>query len=145
MNGLAIHATHLPNAHTDGDAIVHFREADVVHMGDTFFNKRYPFMDVSSSGSVDDMIAVADHVLALAGPNTKIIPGHGPLATKADLEAYRAVLIAARDRVARLVGEGKSLDDIVAAKPLADFDGDWGVGFLNPAKFLAIVHSSVSR
>jgi glyoxylase-like metal-dependent hydrolase (beta-lactamase superfamily II) len=89
LNGDDIQAFHVPPAHTDGDAIVHFRRADVIHMGDLFFAGMYPFVDLTSSGSFEGLIAAVDRALALAGEKTRIIPGHGPLATRADLRAHR--------------------------------------------------------
>src|SRR5712691_2038514 len=88
VNGDEVRAFHVPRAHTDGDTIIHFAKSDVIHTGDAFFNKLYPFIDTSSGGSVDGVIAAADRVLAMAGDNTKIIPGHGPLGNKADLKVF---------------------------------------------------------
>jgi glyoxylase-like metal-dependent hydrolase (beta-lactamase superfamily II) len=145
INGDELHAFHVPNAHTDGDAIIHFKKADAIHMGDTFFNGNYPYIDVDSGGSVAGMIGAADRVLALAGPNTKIIPGHGPLATKADLQAYREVLGALRDRVGALVRAGKTLDEIKAAAPMKDYDAKWGGGFMKPDQLLTLAHADLSK
>ena len=144
-NGDEIHVLHVDPAHTDGDAIVHFRKADVLHMGDTFFNRLYPFIDASSGGSIDGMIAAAERGLGIAGEKTKIIPGHGPLASRADLEGFRAMLVAVRDRVKKLADAGKSVDEIVAAKPTKEFDAAFGGGFLDPDKFVRIVHSALAR
>jgi glyoxylase-like metal-dependent hydrolase (beta-lactamase superfamily II) len=132
FNGDEIHAFHVAPAHTDGDAVVHFRRADVVHTGDLFFSGGYPVIDVSSGGSLDGMIAAADRLLALAGEKTRIIPGHGPLAGRADLRAYRDMLVAVRAAVLPLVEAGKSLDEVKAAKPTVAFDEQWGKGFVSP-------------
>ena len=145
LNGEEIHAFHVPPAHTDGDSLVHFRKANVMHGGDTFFNGMYPFIDVSTGGSVGGMIAAADRMLALAGDATKIIPGHGPLATKADLKAYRDMLATARDRVAAQVKAGKTLEQTTAAKPLAELDAKWGQGFLKADVFVTILYKDLSR
>ncbi|GBD32473.1 MAG: cyclase [Gemmatimonadales bacterium] len=123
MNGDEIHAFHVTRAHTDGDAIIHFRRADVIHMGDTFFNGRYPFIDIGSGGSVDGVIAAADQVLAIAGEQTKIIPGHGPLATRNELREYRDMLAGVRDRVASLISQGRTLEQVLAAGVTAPWDG----------------------
>ena len=139
LNGEEIHVLHVPNAHTDGDAIVHFRNSDVLHMGDVFFNRLYPFIDTSSGGTIDGMIAAVDRALELAGEKTKIIPGHGPLATKSDLKAYRDMLAAMGGRIKEAKQAGKSMQEIIAAKPTADFDDAWGKGFLPPAKFVEMV------
>jgi cyclase len=145
VNGDEVYAFHVAPAHTDGDAIVHFRKADVIHMGDTFFNGMYPFIDVDSGGGIVGMIAAVDRVLALARPGTKIIPGHGPLATRADLEKYRAMLVAVRDRVADHLKAGHSAEQIKAAAPLKDFDAAWGTGFMKPDVFLSLVVADLSR
>ena len=97
LNGDEIHAFHVPPAHTDGDAIVHFRTANVVHMGDLFFNGMYPFIDVSTGGSIDGMISAAERVLGMIGAETKVIPGHGPVAGRSELTAYRDMLVGVRE------------------------------------------------
>jgi glyoxylase-like metal-dependent hydrolase (beta-lactamase superfamily II) len=132
-------------AHTDGDSVIRFKKANVIHMGDTFFNGFYPFIDVDSGGSVDGMIAAADKVLSMADDKTKIIPGHGPLGSKADLQTYRNVLAGIRDRVKGLVAQGKTLDQIVAAKPTAQWDATWGKGFMKPDVFVSFVHRSLTE
>jgi len=143
LNGEEIHAFHVPPAHTDGDSVVHFRNADVVHTGDLFFNGLYPFIDVSSGGSVDGVIAAVEKILAMTGEGTKLIPGHGPLGTRADLIAYRDMLQSIRASVAALVAAGKNLEEVKAAGPTAAFDEKWGQGFLSPDNFLAIVYTSL--
>ncbi len=145
LNGDEVHAFHVPPAHTDGDAIVHFRRADVVHMGDTYFNGLYPYIDISSGGSVDGIIAAADRVLAMAREGTRIIPGHGPLSGRAELRAYRDMVATVRDRVRVLVREGKTLQQVQAAKPSAEFDARWGQGFMKPDSFVRVVYESVAR
>jgi glyoxylase-like metal-dependent hydrolase (beta-lactamase superfamily II) len=129
-NGDEIRVHHVPPAHTDGDSIVHFVKADVVHMGDLYVKGNYPFVDVSSGGKLDGVIGAADRVLAAVTDKTKIIPGHGPLATKADLQAYRDTVKTVRDRVAKLKAEGKTKEQAVAAKPTADLDAQWGQGMI---------------
>jgi cyclase len=145
INGEEIHAFHVPPAHTDGDSIVHFKKANVIHGGDTFFNGMYPFIDVTTGGNIDGMIAAADKVLAMAKADTKIIPGHGPLASKADLQAYRDMLAGVRSAVKPLVDAKKTLDEVKAAKPLAPFDAKWGGGFLKADVFTGIVYESLTR
>jgi glyoxylase-like metal-dependent hydrolase (beta-lactamase superfamily II) len=145
LNGDEIQAFHVAPAHTDGDSVIHFRKANVLHGGDTFFNGMYPFIDLSTGGSVNGMIAAADRMLAIAGDGTRIIPGHGPLASKADLKAYRDMLATARDRVAALVKAGKTLEQVTAAKPLAELDAKWGQGFLKADPFVSILYKDLSR
>lgn len=143
VNGEDVHAIHVAPAHTDGDAIVHFSKADVIHMGDTFFNKLYPFIDSSSGGKVDGVVAAADRVLRMAGEGTKIIPGHGPLATKADLKAYRDMLATVSKRIRAQVKAGKSLAQVIESKPTAEYDEVWGKGFLNPQRFVEMLYKNL--
>jgi len=139
INGDEVFAFHVASAHTDGDTIVQFRKANVIHMGDTFFNGLYPFIDGSSGGNPDGVVAVANRVLALADDNTKIIPGHGPVTSKADLKVYRDMLVTVTMRVKGLVKQGKSMKEIIAAKPSAEFDERWGKGFIPPERFIAML------
>jgi glyoxylase-like metal-dependent hydrolase (beta-lactamase superfamily II) len=143
-NGETVRVLHVENAHTDSDAIIHFEGADVFHMGDTFLPGMYPFIDLSSGGSIQGMIAAADVVLAQAGETTRIVPGHGPLSTAADLRRYRDMLVAVRDRVQALVREGRSEDEVLAAKPSAAFDADWGQGYIPPDAFVRFVYASLA-
>ena len=144
VNGHDVHVFHVDPAHTDGDAIVHFRAVDVVHMGDAFFAGRYPFIDLASGGSVDGVIAAADRVLAFAGPETKIIPGHGALSNRAGLQRYRDMLAAIRERVAAGIAKGQNADQVVASKPSSAFDAEWGAGFMKPEPFVRIVYGSLA-
>ena len=121
-NGDTIRVFHVENAHTDGDSIIHFTNADVFHMGDTFFNGRYPFIDIDFGGNVDGVIAAADRVLSMSQPTTKILPGHGEIGTPEDLRRYRDMLSTVRDRVQSMIDEGKTIDEVVAAAPTADFE-----------------------
>lgn len=145
FNGDEINVQHVEPAHTDGDSIVHFKKANVLHMGDTFFNGMYPFIDVSSGGSIDGMIAAADTALKICDDKTKIIPGHGKLANQADLREYREVLQTVRDSVRLLVDAGKTRDEVIAAKPTAKFDADWGQGFMEPDVWVGIVYDGMVK
>jgi cyclase len=136
LNGDSIHAFRVPPAHTDGDAIVHFRGANVVHMGDVFFNGTFPFVDQSSGGTVAGVIGAADRVLSLTNAQTRIIPGHGPLATRAELQAYRDMLVDARARVQAAMLGGRTLDQVKAARPLAPLEERWGRGFTRADAFV---------
>ena len=144
VNGDDMDAFHVPPAHTDGDAMVYFRKANVLHMGDTFFNGMYPFVDVSTGGSIAGMIAACERGLAMGDASTKIIPGHGPSGNKSDLKAFRDMLAASRDAVAPLVKAGKTLDEVKAAKPTAAFDEKWGKGFLSPDSWTSILYADLS-
>ncbi len=143
INGDELYAYHVAHAHTDGDAIVHFKNSNVIHMGDTFFNKLYPFIDTSSGGKVDGMIGAADRVLALADDSTKIIPGHGPLAGRTDLLAYRDMLATVSARIQAQIKSGKTLDEVQATKPTAEFDAVWGKGFLAPQKWVEMMYENL--
>jgi len=143
LNEQEIHVVHQSNAHTDGDSIVFFKTANVIHMGDIFFNGLYPFIDASSNGSVKGIIRTVDQVLAMVDDQTKIIPGHGPLGDKKALQKYRDMLVTVSSRMQKLIKEGKSLEQIVAMKPNADIDVAWGNGFLNAEAFLKVLHSTI--
>jgi glyoxylase-like metal-dependent hydrolase (beta-lactamase superfamily II) len=145
INGDEILAFHVDPAHTDGDSIVYFRKANVLHMGDILFSGTFPFIDVDAGGSTRGMIAACDRALDLADAETKIIAGHGPMADKKGLEAYRAMLQGVVDAVAPLVAQGKSLEEIREADPLAPFDETWGSGFVDSEFMLAVVHRDLSR
>ena len=143
LNGETVYVFHSPNGHTDGDAIIHFKTANVIHAGDLFFNGFYPFIDTGAGGTVKGVIAAADKMLALADDNTKIIPGHGPLADKAALMAYRKMLETAQMRLGALKSSGKSAAEAVAAKPMSDMETEWGKGFLGTDKWITIVYDGV--
>jgi len=141
-NGQKIHVFHVPHAHTDGDAIVYFTAANVFHMGDTFFNGRYPFIDTNSGGGINGVIHAANAVLAVANSASRLIPGHGALGTVDDLRAYRDMLVTVRDRIRLMINDGKSEDEVVAAHPTADLDDTWGA---QPERFVRGVYQSLSR
>jgi cyclase len=143
LNGQTIEATHVESAHTDGDSIVYFREADLLHMGDTYFSGMYPFIDTSSGGRIDGMIEAADRGLAIAGPKTRIIPGHGLLSNREELSSTRAMLIGVRDRVRNMIDESLDRAQVVASKPSQEFDGRYGGGFIKPDMFVGIVFDSL--
>ena len=145
LNGLEIRVLHLPPGHTDGDAVVWVPAANVMHTGDLLFNGTYPVIDVSAGGSIGGMIRSLDLLLPIVGPATKIVPGHGPLADRAALLRFRGMLLAVRDRVTKLVTEGRTLEQVMAAKPLADLDRVWGAGFMKPDIFLRVVYRDLSR
>ncbi len=145
MNGDEIHAFHVAPAHTDGDSIIQFRKANVIHMGDIFFNGMYPFIDVSTGGHLAGMIAAVDQVLPMLDAGTKVIPGHGPVTDKAGLAAYRSMLGAVRDAVKPLVTAGKSRAEVIAAKPTRGLDAAWGNGFLKPDAFVGTVYDGMAK
>ena len=142
-NGEILMLQYFQPAHTDTDIYVHFQKANTIHMGDTFFNGFYPVIDASTGGKIDGMIVAAEKVLPLADNNTKIVPGHGPLGDKADLIKYRDMLVVARDHVHKLKTAGKTSDEIVASKPLADLDPVWGHGMLSSDVFVRMIFSAL--
>ena len=151
-NGLAIEAVHAPAAHTDGDSIIFFRGANVVHMGDLFFNGAFPFIDVDSGGHVDGLIAAAEKVAAATDGQTKIIPGHGPVTDRATLMKYSEALKMARERISERVAAGQSEDDAaadyVALVTGIGTDIGWAPdagGFVNAERFVRLVHRSLSE
>lgn len=145
LNGDDVRIFHVANAHTDGDAIVHFAKANAIHAGDLYFNGLYPFVDVSSGGGIRGMIAAADAMLAIANEDTKIIPGHGPLSNARELREYRRMLQTVADRVAKLIAEGRSAEEVVAAKPSAEWDATWGVKFFSPERWIGLIYTDLAR
>ena len=145
LNGDEIYVAHVPNAHTDGDAIVQYKNSDVVHMGDVMFNKLYPFIDTSSGGTVEGVIAAVDRVLQGTGERTKIIPGHGPLANRADLRSYRDMLATISGRIREQLRSGRTLEQVAASKPTAEFDAVWGKGFLQPDRFVEMLYKNLQQ
>jgi cyclase len=129
-NGDSLAMAHFGPAHTDTDIYIQFRDADVLHVGDVWFNGTYPFIDESSVGNIGGMVTASEKALELAGPKTKIIPGHGPLGDKAQLQRYRDMLATVRDRVAKLKAAGASEQEAIAKKPTADLDAAWGKSFV---------------
>lgn len=145
LNGQTISAFHVAPAHTDGDTVIHFPKADVIHTGDIYFNGLYPFIDTSSGGSIAGMIQATEETLALAGNNTKIIPGHGPLSNRAELEVYRQMLVDVKTKTEKAIAKGTTLEEFIASKPTAKYDAAWGKGFLKPSQFLTIVYNSLAK
>jgi len=131
-------------AHTDGDISVYFPEADVLHTGDTWWNGHFPFIDYSTGGNIEGMIKAAEANLAMVTDKTIVIPGHGPIGAKKELTGYRDVLVTIRDRVGALKKQGKSLDEVVATKPAAEYDAKWGTGFINGDFFTKLVYKGLA-
>jgi cyclase len=143
MNGETVSLMHIPPAHTDSDIYIHFEKGNVLQCGDVFFNGIYPYIDDETGGSVSGMIAGAAKLLAVADNNTKVVPGHGPLGTKADLAKYREMLMTVRERLQKLKTAGKSVEEAIAAKPLADLDAAWGKGLFNSDTFIQIAYPAL--
>jgi glyoxylase-like metal-dependent hydrolase (beta-lactamase superfamily II) len=144
-NGDTVNLIHVPNAHTDGDSLVHFTNLNVIHMGDLYVNGGFPFVDVGSNGALDGIVAAGEAVLSRSDANTKIIPGHGALATAADLRAWIQTLSTIRDRIKALVDQGRSEDEVVAAKPTAEWDATMGAGFMSGERFTRLAYQGMTR
>jgi cyclase len=145
VKGRTAQLRHVSNAHTDGDTYVWFKDANVLSTGDTVTLGRYPNIDFANGGNIKGMIAATGIYLKLANDDTKIVPGHGPLATKAIVADYRTMLMTARSRIAKLVKAGKSEQDVIAAKPLADLDAKIGANEQQSTNFVRVVYNSLKK
>ena len=144
LNGDKLQVIHVANAHTDGDAIIYWTDANVIHMGDTFFHKAtYPFIDRESGGSIDGMITAVDRGLGMLKPGGKAIPGHGPVATVTELRAYRAMLVDIRAKVAAEVRAGRTKAAVIASKPTAAYTGIAEDGFITPDNFVGGIYDEL--
>lgn len=143
LNGDKVQAIHIPHSHTDGDSIIHFSSANVIHAGDVIFSGFYPFIDVSHGGSLKGMIDGVKKILVLSDENTRIIPGHGPLTDAAEVGSYLQMLETAYERLRKLKAEGKTAQEAIEAKPLADLEGEWGDGIFTGDKWIEIIYAGV--
>lgn len=142
-NGEQMVLGYIPPAHTDTDIYIRFAKGNVLHLGDLFFNGMYPFIDASTRGSINGMIAGTDIMLKMADRETKVVPGHGPLGDRTALMSYRDMMVTVRDRVRKLKSSGRTRDEVVAAAPTKDLDATWGKGFMPPAVFVGIVYDTL--
>ncbi|MBW2208994.1 MAG: MBL fold metallo-hydrolase [Deltaproteobacteria bacterium] len=145
INNDDIRAWHVEHAHTDGDAIVHFRQANVIHTGDTYFAGMYPFIDTGSGGSADGVIRAIDQVLEIADEKTVIIPGHGPISNRQELATYRDMLKTISESIKARLRKGASLEQIQADGVTADFDAAYGAGFIKNEQFVEMLYKDLSR
>lgn len=143
LNSEPVTVYHVANAHTDGDSIVYFPVSNVIHMGDTFFNGQYPYVDLDAGGSIQGIVAAVELALSLANEDTRVIPGHGPLAVTEELRAYHDFLVKAVANVQALVDDGNDLTQIIAAKPTAEWDDRYGKTWITPPQFVAFVYYSL--
>lgn len=143
INDETVRIVHVPRAHTDGDSFVIFEDANVVHAGDLFFNGFFPFIDGANGGTVRGVIAGVDAILRSTDDASKIIPGHGPLGGRADLQAYREMLANAYARLLKLKNEGKTAEEAVTQKPLQDLEAKWGGGIFTADKWIEVVYPAV--
>ena len=145
LNQETIHVFHVANAHTDGDAVVHFQQSNVIHAGDIWFNGFYPFIDVEHGGSLAGVIAATEQIIALSDAQTKIIPGHGPVGNRAELMAYRDMLVGVFNTLSALQAEGKSLQEVIAMHPIKSYEAEWGDEFLTTEQWLGIIYSGLGN
>ena len=131
-------------AHTDGDTVIYIAPANVAVVGDIFSNHFYPIIDLVSGGSIDGMIHSLDQILAHTAEQTKIVPGHGPVAMRANLQEYRDMLVQVRQRVKDFIAAGKTMDEVVTAAPTKDFDARWASGYVTPEVFTKMIFSSLA-
>jgi glyoxylase-like metal-dependent hydrolase (beta-lactamase superfamily II) len=141
LNGTSISLDTFLPAHTDGDASVEFGDADVLHLGDLWWNGRFPFIDYDTGGSINGTIRAIESSLARVSAKTLIIPGHGPVGGKSQLSEFRDMLVAVRDKVAILKKQGKSADEVVAEKPTTAYDAAWGASLVDGALFTRLVYA----
>ncbi len=142
LNGDELNVIHVPNAHTDGDAIIHFKKANIVHMGDTLFNGNYPFIDVGSGGSIQGFLQNLENVINLSDAETQIIPGHGKMTNKAELTLYHAMLADIYNNYKVLNKQGKSIEEITEIGISKKYDEKFGNGFIKPESLLKFIHAS---
>ncbi len=136
---------HIPEAHTDGDAIAYFTKANVIVAGDLIFNGFYPFIDIEHGGSIKGLIAGVDILLNIADSNTVVIPGHGSIMSKSDLQKYREMLLIISDKIETSISENKTLEQVVEGKPTQEYDEQLGAGIVPPDAFVTIIFNSLSR
>jgi glyoxylase-like metal-dependent hydrolase (beta-lactamase superfamily II) len=144
FNGEEIQVIHIEKAHSDADILIYFKKANVMHTGDLYFTVLYPYIDVSHGGSIDGMIAAAERIIGMVDENTKIIPGHGPLSDLEELKTYRDMLVTIRDRIKKQIEEGKTLEEVLASKPTADFDKKPSQA-IPPEMFVQIVYNDLVK
>jgi glyoxylase-like metal-dependent hydrolase (beta-lactamase superfamily II) len=144
MNGDHLAALHVEAAHTDGDLVLWWEDANVVHVGDIYYSGTYPFIDLGSGGSLAGVVAALETVLSRIDSRTIVIPGHGPVSNRAELAAYRDMLVATGRRVRELVGEGRKLDEVLAARPTAAYDAAFGQGSMTAERFVGILYEDLA-
>jgi len=145
LNGEDARVFHVKNAHTDGDAVIHFQNSNVIHSGDTFFNGLFPYIDLANGGSIDGYIAAQQKIIDISDDQTKIIPGHGPLGNKKELQAARDMLVDSKNIISMLIKAGKSEEQVVKANPLEKYHENWNWGFITTEKMTRQVYKSLTE
>lgn len=142
-NGDIISVYHLPNAHTDGDALIYFHRADIIHIGDVFRTTSYPRVDGGAGGSLQGILDGLGRVIALAGPDTKIVPGHGVVSSRNDVSAVLTMMGVIRDRIAEAKAAGKTLEEVKAMKPTAEYDERWSAGSVTGDAIIEVIYNEL--
>jgi len=145
LNGEDARVFHVKNAHTDGDAVIHFQNSNVIHSGDTFFNGLFPYIDLANGGNIDGYIAAQQKIIDISDDQTKIIPGHGPLGNKKQLQAARDMLIDSKNIISMLIKAGESEDQVVKANPLQKYHENWNWGFISTERMTRQVYKSLAK
>jgi len=145
FNQEEIEVLYIENAHTDGDGVIFFKNSNVVHMGDTYFTGRYPFIDLSSGGSIAGLIKGVEFILSIIDENTKIIPGHGHLSNKTELSEYLDMFKNVKSETENMIQKGKGFQEIVDSEVLKKYEPKYGKGSLNRSKFLSIVYEDLTK
>ncbi len=145
LNGEDLRVFHVENAHTDGDAVIHYKNANVIHTGDTMFNGMFPYIDINNGGSVDGYIAAQQKILSMSNEQTKIIPGHGPLANKKQLKQALDMLIDSKELILELIVKGNTEDEVAQANPLKKYHEKWNWPFITTEKMTRQVYKSLNQ
>ncbi len=145
LNGDRLDVVHLSDAHTDGDAVLWWQNANIVHAGDVYLSGSYPFVDLASGGSLAGLVAALEALLARANDATVIIPGHGPISNRRELAEHRDMLVTVGRRIREGIEAGRSLDEVIASRPTAEFDARYGQGFMTPAMLVGILYRDLTR
>jgi glyoxylase-like metal-dependent hydrolase (beta-lactamase superfamily II) len=145
LNGEDARIFHVEKAHTDGDAVIHYKNANVIHTGDTFFNGMFPYIDLNNGGSVNGYIAAQEKIISIANADTKIIPGHGPLSSVKELKMSLAMLKDSKNLIAKMIKAGKTEDQVVSDNPLKGYHEQWNWGFITTEKMTRQVYKSLKH
>ncbi len=144
LNGDSLRMVHIAGGHTDGDLVLWWEDANAVHLGDVYYNGSYPFVDLANGGSLAGMVAAIEGALSRADAQTVVIPGHGPVSSRAELAAYRDMLVGAGRRVRELVEQGMSVEEVLAARPTEAFDDRYGKGSVTAERFVRILYEDLA-
>jgi len=145
LNGDRLDVVHMSDAHTDGDAVLWWKAANVVHTGDVYLNGTYPFIDLDSGGTLAGLVAATEAILARVDDATIVIPGHGPISNRREVSEYRDMLVTVGRRIREGVESGRNLDEVLASRPTAEFDARYGQGFMSPTRLVGILYRDLTR